>query len=118
MFLFDKALNSLFSYPQNWLKKAEQVNSPAPLPEGPRTTLLMAMLAEAPYEAPEKKEKKKEKKKETREGLRSRGPPDTRSGDTQVPSTLEGEKGNEEDGEESDSSRTRKRAASEDAEEN
>jgi hypothetical protein len=59
MFLFDKALNSLFSPSQSWLKKAERISCPAPLPEGPRAALLTAMLAEAPYEAPEKKEKKK-----------------------------------------------------------
>lgn len=115
MFLFDKALNSLFFNPQSWLKKAEHISCPAPLPEAPRTALLTAMLAEAPYAVPEKKEKKKEKKKETRDGLRSRGPPDARSGDTHAPSTHEGEKVQEEDGEEGGSSPTKKRAASEDA---
>jgi hypothetical protein len=65
MFLFEKALNSLFSHSQSWLKKAERISCPTPLPEGPRAALLTAMLAEAPYAAPEKKEK------ETREGLRS-----------------------------------------------
>jgi hypothetical protein len=110
IFLFDKVVNSSF-HPQSWLKKAEQINSPVPLPEGPRTALLTEMLAVVPYKAPEKKGEKRE----AREGLHPRGPLDTKSGETQAPSTHDEEKG--EDGEESDSSRTRKRVASDDAEE-
>ena len=117
LFPFDKVLNFLISHPQSWLKKAERIDSLVPLPEGPRTPLLTAMLAVEPYEAPERKEKKKEKKREAREGLRSRGPLDTRSGDTHAPSAQEEEKEEGEEGEESDSSRTKKRAVSEDAEE-
>jgi hypothetical protein len=109
-----KYLTPPFFHLQSWLKKAEWIDSLAPLPEGPRTALLTAMLAVEPYKAPEKKEKKEEK--EAREGLRYRGPPDTRSEDTHAPSTLEGEKEHEEEGEESESSRTRKKAASKDAE--
>ena len=45
--------------------------------------LLMAMLAMEPYKVPEKKEKKEEE--EAREGLHSKGTPDTRSGDTHTP---------------------------------
>jgi hypothetical protein len=100
---------------QGWLAKAMRIDSPAPLPEDPRSALLEEMLTVVPYKAPEKKEKGKMEKREAREGLRSRGPPDTKSGETQAPSAHEGER--EEEGEESDSSRTRKRAASEDAEE-
>ena len=92
-----------------------QINCPAPLPEGPRTALLMAMLTEAPYVVPEKKEKKEEKKKEARDGLRPRGPPDARSEDTHAPSAHEGEKVRGEDGGDGGSSPTKKRAASEDA---
>ena len=88
MFLFDKVLNSLFFHLQSWLKKAEWTDNLAPLPKGPRTALLTTMLAVEPYKAPEKKDEEEE----VIEGLRSRGPPDTRSGDTHAPSTLEGEK--------------------------
>ena len=115
LFPFDKVLSLFTSRPQNWMKKAERINSPAPLPEGPRTPLLTALLAVEPYKAPERKEKKKDQKKEAREGLRSRGPPDTRSGDTHAPFAHEEEKEQGEDKEEDDSSRTGKRAASEDA---
>jgi hypothetical protein len=105
-------MNSPFFRIQSWLKRSEQINCPAPLLEGPREGRLAALLAAAPYEAPEKKEKKKDK--ETREGLRPRGPTDSRSGDTHAPSAPEGEKDQEEVEEEDDSSRTRKRVASED----
>ena len=76
--------------------------------------LLEEMLTVAPYKALKKKENKKIEKREAREGLRPRGPPDTKSRETQAPSAHEGEQ--EEDGEESDSSRTRKRAAPDDPE--
>jgi hypothetical protein len=100
---------------QGWLNKAVRIDSPAPLPEDPKSALLEEMLTVVPYKVPEKKEKKKTAKREVREGLRLRGPPDTKSGETQAPSAYE--EGQEEEGEESDSSRPRKRAASEDAEE-
>ena len=69
----------------------------------------------APYKVQENKEKKKAEMREDREGLRPRGPPDTKSGDTHAPFSQEGEQ--EEDREESDTSRTSKRATSDDAEE-
>ena len=68
---------------------------------------------------PERKEQKNNKKKkksevrETREGLCSRAHLDTKSKETQAPSTPEGEQ----DEEESNSSHTRKRAPSENTEE-
>jgi hypothetical protein len=105
-------MNSPFFRIQSWLKRSEQINCPAPLPEGHREARLAALLAAAPYEALEKKEKKKDK--ETREGLRPQGPTDSRSEDTHAPSVPEGERDQEEVGEEDDSSRTRNRAASED----
>lgn len=95
------------------MAKAEQINSLAPLPKDPSSDLLRVMLVAAPYKAPKKKVKKKTG--ETRDDLRSRGSPDTKSGETHAPSTHEGEE--DEDGEESDSSHARKRAASDDIEE-
>ncbi|KAM3366140.1 hypothetical protein ACQJBY_015570 [Aegilops geniculata] len=77
--------------------------------------LLSEILVVALYKAPEKKETKKGEKREAHEGLCPRGPPDTKSGETQAPSAHDGEQG--EDGEEIDSSRTRKRVALDDAEE-
>ena len=71
LFPFNKVLSFATRHPQNWLKKAQRIDSPVPLPEGPRTPLLTAMLAVEPYEAPERKEKKKDQQGEAREGLRS-----------------------------------------------
>ncbi|KAE8801910.1 putative E3 ubiquitin-protein ligase ARI8 [Hordeum vulgare] len=65
------------------LALAKNIDEPAPLPEEPRSELLVVMLVQKPYKAPEPK------KKETHEGLRSRGPPDTKSKDTRVSSTYE-----------------------------
>ena len=75
------------------------------------------MLAVEPYEVSERKEKKKDQKREAREGLRSQGPPRARFGDTNAPSVQEEEKEQGGEGEEDDSSRTGKRAASKDVEE-
>ena len=76
------------------------------MPEDPRSALLEEMLTVVPYKAPDSKEKKKKSDvREAREGLRSRAHPDTRSGETQVPSALKGE---QKEAEESDSSRTRR----------
>ncbi|KAE8820063.1 e3 ubiquitin-protein ligase ari8 [Hordeum vulgare] len=85
-----------------WLEKCKRLNFPAPLPEGPRTTLLTVLLVKNPYTMP-----KKEEKKESRGGIRSKGPPKTRFEDTHIPSTLEGEQ--EEGEEERGSSHTKKR---------
>jgi len=116
LFPFYKVLSFATFHPHNWLKKAQRIDSPMPLPGGSRTPLLTAMLAVEPYEVPERKEKKKQQG-EAREGLRSQIPPGARSGDTNAPSAQEEEKEQGEDGEEDDSSRIGKRVASEDAEE-
>ena len=68
----------------------------------------------APYKAPEKKGKKKKDLPEAREGLRRRGRPDTKSGDTAALSAQYGDE--EKDKEESTSTHSKKRAASGDAE--
>ena len=41
------------------MKKAEQTNCPAPLPEDPTDARLIGLLAPAPHVVPEKKAKKK-----------------------------------------------------------
>ncbi|XP_044977735.1 uncharacterized protein LOC123444915 [Hordeum vulgare subsp. vulgare] len=98
------------------MKKSRQINCPMPLPEDPKTVLLTTtMLVEKPYMASKEKDEKKKEKKKAREGLRSKGPSDTRSEDTFAPSNLKGEEG-EDDEEESGYSHTKKRAASEDIE--
>ncbi|KAM3411689.1 hypothetical protein ACQJBY_003390 [Aegilops geniculata] len=101
---------------KGWVEKAKKINSSAQLPEDPKSAQLEQMLAVTPYKAPEKKEKKKKNpKREAREGLCPRVLPDTKSGDTHVPSTHDGEQEDEEEEEESDSSRTKKRVASAEA---
>ncbi|KAE8811636.1 hypothetical protein D1007_11423 [Hordeum vulgare] len=72
-----------------WLKKSQQISYPAPLPEGNMTPLLAAMLVEKSYTAPREKKEQKRGKKKIREGLRSKGPLDTRSEETLAPSNLE-----------------------------
>ena len=44
---------------QDYVKTAEWIDCPAPLPEGPDDALLTEMLVPAPYKAPEKKAEKK-----------------------------------------------------------
>ena len=71
------------------------------------------MLVPAPYQAPKKKAKKK--RKEAKGGLRRKGTSDAVSGETEVPSSHEGDKDEEEEEAESDSplkGRKKKRAAS------
>lgn len=111
----DIELDAANPYKEGWLAKAEQIDSPAPLPKDPRSDLLKEMLVVAPYKVPEKKEKKKKKMGETRDGLRPRSQPDSKSAETQALSTHEEEQ--DEDGEESECSHTRRRAASQDVEE-
>ena len=79
-------------------------------------TLLIEMSAVMPHQAAEK-EKKKEGEKEAIEGHRPRGPLDSRFGETQAPSSLDGELGMGGDGEDTDSSQTKKWVASEDDDE-
>ena len=50
------------------MRKAEQIDCPAPLPKDPADALLTEMLLLAPYEVPVKKAKKKATG--TRKGLR------------------------------------------------
>ena len=69
----------------------------------------------APYKVQEKKGKKKKDLRKSKEGLCRRGRLDTKSGDTAVPSSQDGDE--EEDEEESASSHSKKRAASQDVEE-
>ncbi|KAE8785282.1 e3 ubiquitin-protein ligase ari8 [Hordeum vulgare] len=69
---------------EEWLELAKNIEGPAPLPEEPQTPLLELMLVESTYVALDNK------KKETRGGLHSRGPPDTKSEDTQASSTHKG----------------------------
>ena len=67
----------------------KQIDCPAPLLEGPATTLLTEMLVPAPYKAPEKKAKKKAPG--TRKGLRRKVVQDASSKDDEVHSSHEGE---------------------------
>ena len=110
---------SLPSFNQGWTKKAERIKCPAPLPEDPAIPLLTRMLVPVSYQAPEKKAKKKGK--EAKGGLRRKGTSDAVSGDTEAPSSHEGDEDEEEEEEaESDSplkGRKKKRAASTDPEE-
>ena len=62
---------------QSWIKKAERIQCPAPLPENPAIPLLTKMLVPAPYKAPKKKAKKKGQ--EARSGLRHKGTSDATS---------------------------------------
>ena len=59
------------------------------------------MLVPAPYQAPEKKAKKKGK--EAKGGLRRKGTSDAVSGETEAPSSHEGDEDEEEEEEESNS---------------
>ena len=59
------------------------------------------MLVPAPYQAPEKKSKKKGK--EAKSGLRRKGTSDDMSGETEAPSSHEGDEDEEEEEEESNS---------------
>ena len=86
---------SLPFFLQGWTKKAERNRCPAPLPEDPAIPLLTKMLVPAPYQAPEKKAKKKGK--EARSGLRRKGTSDVASGDTETPSSHEGDEDEEEE---------------------
>ena len=83
------------SFNQGWTKKAERIKCPAPLPEDPAIPLLTRMLVPAPYQAPEKKAKKKGK--EAKSGLRRKGTSDAVSGDTEAPSSHEGDEDEEEE---------------------
>ena len=97
---------------QGWPKKAE-----APLPKDPTITMLTRMLVPTPYQAPEKKAKKKGK--DAKSGLRRKGTSDAVSGETEAPSSHEGDEDEEEEEAESDSplkGRKKKRAASVDPE--
>ena len=87
------------------METAEQIYCPAPLPEGP---LLTKMLAPAPYKAPKKKTEKEAKK--TRGGLRRHGTSGTISEGSNVHSAFEEDEEEEED--ESPAGGRKKRAAS------
>ena len=80
--------------------KAERIKCLASLPEDPATPQLMKMLVPVPYQAPEKKAKKKSK--EAKGGLRRKGTLDAASGETEAPSSHEGDEDEEEE-EETDS---------------
>ena len=77
------------------MKKAERIQCPALLPEGPPTPQLTKMLVPLPYQAPEKKAKKKGKK--ARSDLRRKGTLDAASGDTEGPSSHKGDEEQEEE---------------------
>ena len=77
------------------MKKAERIHCPAPLPEDSTIPLFTRMLVPAPYQAPEKKAKKKGK--EAKGGLRRKGTLDAVSGDTEAPSSHEGDEDEEEE---------------------
>ena len=83
---------------QDYVKTAEQIDCPAPLPEGPETTLLTKMLFPAPYEVPEKMAKKAAKG--AKRGLRRKGTPDVMSGSETTSSSADDD---DEEEEESDS---------------
>ena len=67
------------------MNTAEQIDCPAPLPEGPATALLTEMLVLAPYKAPEKKVAG------TRKGLWRKVMPNASSEDDETHSSPEGE---------------------------
>ena len=69
------------SYPcfHAWIKVAEGINFPAPLPEDQEFPLLTKMLFPAPYEVPEKTAKKAAKG--AKKGPRQKGAPDVTSED-------------------------------------
>ena len=100
---------------QGWMTMAERITCPAPLTEDPATPQLTEMLV--PAQAPEKKAKKK-KGKETKSGPCHKGPVGAMSGETEAPSSHEGDKEEEEEEERESNSprkwRKKKRAAIED----
>ena len=73
---------------QDYVEIAEQIDCPAPLPEGPADALLTEMLVPAPYKAPEKKAEKKAPG--TRKGLRRKVVPEASSEDDEAHSSPEG----------------------------
>ena len=75
--------------PQDYVKKAEQIDCSAPLPEDPVDALLTEMLVPAPYKVPKKKAEKKAPG--TRKGLRRKVVPEASSGDDEAHSSHEGE---------------------------
>ncbi|KAE8816259.1 hypothetical protein D1007_06108 [Hordeum vulgare] len=81
----DRGLDDKTRPVDEWLAKAKYIKELAPLLEGPGADLLIAMFVPMSYTVSEPKKKEKE----TRKGLRSRGPPDTKSRDTRVSSTRE-----------------------------
>ncbi|KAE8776375.1 40S ribosomal protein S5-1 [Hordeum vulgare] len=60
----DTGLDTAHPPRENGLEKVKRINGPTLMPEGPRMSLLMEMLVEAPYKVPNKKEKKKGEKRE------------------------------------------------------
>ena len=66
----------------------EQIDCPAPLPEGPATALLTEMLVPAPYKVPEMKAEKKASG--TKKGLRRKVTPDASFEDDEAHSSHEG----------------------------
>ena len=77
------------------METAEQIDCPAPLPEGPADALLMEMLVPAPYKVSEKKAEKKAPG--IRKGLRCKVVPEASSKDDEADSSHEGEEEEEED---------------------
>ena len=89
---------------------AEQINCPAPLPEGPADALLMEMLVPTPYEVPVKKATG------TRKGLRRKVISDSSFDNSEVHSSHENEEEEEESSPPSQGDRKRKAAPSGEAE--
>ena len=67
------------------MKKAERIRCLAPLPEDSADPVLTRMLAPVLYQVPAKEDKEESKK--AKGGLRSKGTPDTLSGEIGTPSS-------------------------------
>ena len=80
---------------QDYVEIAEQIDCPAPLPEGRADALLTEMLVPAPYKVPEKKAEKKAPR--IRKVLQRKVVPEASSEDDEADSYHEGEEEEEED---------------------
>ena len=94
---------------QAWIKVAEGINCPAPLPEDQEILLLTRMLFPAPYEVPEKTGKKAAKG--ARKGLCRKGAPDVTSEDETSSSSADEDDEEEEENDSPPEVGRKKRAA-------
>nr|XP_045084079.1 uncharacterized protein LOC120963971 [Aegilops tauschii subsp. strangulata] len=92
-----------------WIKVAEEINCPAPLPEDQGFPLLEKMLFPAPYEVPEKAAKKVAKG--VKKGPRRKSTPDVMSGRETSSSSADDDNGEEEENDSPPDVGRKKRAA-------